>query len=163
MKMDCSATCWPGQMRRPKPKGKSKSMRGGCVGLMKRSGSNLSGSGNTSGSFDIALESNKYVSKVKSIPYRACELLYNLYSLDICVDSGALRYVITLVIVILGNGVHDSGRRDGSPPFTLPATSKLKSIRSVLEGGRENMDILPHRFLDHCAEVWQSRFVLERR
>ena len=59
MKTDCIATCWPGQMRRPKPKGRSKSTRRGCVGLMKRSGSNLSGSGNTSGSFEIALKKKK--------------------------------------------------------------------------------------------------------
>lgn len=55
MKMDCRATCWPGQILRPKPKGRSKSTTRGWLGLTKRSGSNDSGSGNTSGSFEIAL------------------------------------------------------------------------------------------------------------
>ena len=56
MNKACSATARAGHIRRPKPKGKSKSTARGCVGFRKRSGRKSSGaSPNISGSCEIAL------------------------------------------------------------------------------------------------------------
>ena len=55
MNNDCDATCMPGQMRRPKPKGNVNSAKRGLFVSRNRSGRKASGSGNISGSCMIPL------------------------------------------------------------------------------------------------------------
>lgn len=54
------ATSFAGQIRLPKPYGRSKSMRRGSSVLRKRSGLKASGSGKISGSFENAIRFNEF-------------------------------------------------------------------------------------------------------
>lgn len=104
--MACTATCIPGHILRPNPNGYLKLTSLGSVVFKKRSGLNVSGSGNISGSEVIALQ--EFVARCKSANIK--RLLY------VGVYRAALGNEHAFERVVLGHRMRKSGRRNRPPP-----------------------------------------------
>jgi hypothetical protein len=118
MKVDWSATCMPGQTRRPNPKGRTKSaptlplqFPAGFCGVRKREGSNVSGSSNSFGSLTSTLRGRNVSWTRNLIERRGCNIL------NITDHGSAFGDIIPLIDIILACCMWYAERNHRAPSF----------------------------------------------